>query len=232
MKIKNLLSIIILISAFSISIGILSNIEAEKVNAKEISTAKSIKSEDYMKKSENIVFLGDSITDWYPLEEIYGDLPIVNSGVAGYETHDILERLDDMVYKYNPTKVFILIGTNDLKYKDEDENEEEIAQNIEKIIKNIQKNRSNAKIYVQSIYPVNKEIKNDYTEERNNDEIIEVNKMIKEYCEENNINYIDMFNALADDNGNFSEDYTKDGLHPTDLGYAKITFELLKYIYE
>lgn len=232
MRIKNLLSIIILISAFSISIEILSNIEAEKVNAKEISTAKSIKSEDYMRKSENIVFLGDSITDWYPLEEIYGDLPIVNSGVAGYETHDILERLDDMVYKYNPTKVFILIGTNDLKYKDEDENEEEIAQNIEKIIKNIQKNRSNAKIYVQSIYPVNKEIKNDYTEERNNDEIIEVNKMIKEYCEENNVNYIDMFNALADDNGNFSEDYTKDGLHPTDLGYAKITVELLKYIYE
>ena len=73
-------------------------------------------------KNENIVFLGDSITDWYPFEEMYSnDIPIVNSGIAGYETKDILNRMDDLVYKFNPTKVFILIGTNDIKYEEDDE---------------------------------------------------------------------------------------------------------------
>lgn len=184
-----------------------------------------------IKKYENIIFLGDSITDWYPIEEIYGDLPIINSGVAGYETTDILLNLDKMVYRYNPTKVFILIGTNDLKYDDDKENEIKIVKNIEKIIKNIRLNRSNAKIYVQSIYPVNKEIKNNATEDRNNEEIQFVNNRIKKYCLKNNITYIDIYKELVDEKGNFSESYTRDGLHPTDLGYAKITMELLKYIY-
>ena len=30
-------------------------------------------------KKENIVFLGDSITDFYPIADIFNDLPIVNS---------------------------------------------------------------------------------------------------------------------------------------------------------
>ena len=68
------------------------------------------------KQEENIVFLGDSITEYYPIDEIYGDLPIVKSGVSGYQTKDILSRMDKMVYSYNPTKIFLLIGTNDYMY--------------------------------------------------------------------------------------------------------------------
>ena len=64
--------------------------------------------------TDNFVFLGDSITDFYPLEEFYDNLPVVNSGVAGYKTTDILSRIDSMVTIYNPTKVFLLIGTNDV----------------------------------------------------------------------------------------------------------------------
>ena len=62
---------------------------------------------------DNFVFLGDSITAYYPTNELYNDLPVINSGVASYTTTDILNNLDEMVMVYNPTKVFILIGTND-----------------------------------------------------------------------------------------------------------------------
>ena len=64
--------------------------------------------------NDNFVFLGDSITDFYPLEEYYDNLPVVNSGVSGNKTTDILTDMKERVYKYNPTKVFLLIGTNDL----------------------------------------------------------------------------------------------------------------------
>lgn len=176
---------------------------------------------------ENILFLGDSITEWYPIEEIFGDMPIVRSGIAGYETNDILKRMEPMVYRYNPTKVFLLIGTNDLKYKDDDE--DEVYNNIVEIISKIRKNRPRAIIYYQTIYPVNRKL--GAAEERYNDEIIKVNSKMKKYCENNNVVYIDMYSELKDDNGNFDEKFTKDGLHPNNLGYARISRVLTQYIY-
>lgn len=181
-------------------------------------------------KYENIVFLGDSITDWYPFEEMYDSkIPIVNSGIAGYETTDILKKLDEMVYQYNPTKVFILIGTNDLKYSDDDE--EQVVENIKKIIEGIKENRPNTEIYLESIFPINREIKYHAVEERYNDEIKEVNNKLKKYCSKNKVTYIDMYDEFSDDKGNFDKEYTKDGLHPSEKGYIKLTSILLKYIY-
>ena len=54
-----------------------------------------------IKKNDNIVFLGDSIMDYYPIDSIYDDLPIVNSGIEGYKTTDVMDKLDTMVYIYN-----------------------------------------------------------------------------------------------------------------------------------
>ena len=179
-------------------------------------------------KYDNILFLGDSITEWYPIKDIYGDLPIVGSGKAGYETKDLLDRMEDMAYAYNPTKVILLIGTNDLKYDEDDE--EKVAENIKEIIEKIKKNRPMAKIYYQSIYPVNRSL--GATEERYNDEIDEVNNIIKEYCQKNGVVYIDMNKELRNDNGDFDKKYAKDGLHPNALGYARISQVLSKYIYE
>ena len=69
---------------------------------------------------DNFLFLGDSITDFYPLEEYYDNLPVVNSGISGNKTTDILNDMETRVYQYNPTKVFLLIGTNDLDMTSED----------------------------------------------------------------------------------------------------------------
>ncbi|MBP3635491.1 MAG: hypothetical protein J6J17_03425 [Bacilli bacterium] len=180
-------------------------------------------------KKDKFVFLGDSITEWYPIEDMYGkDIPIINSGVAGYETKDILDRMYEMVYKYNPTKVFILIGTNDLKYKENDE--DIVINNIKRIIGEIQVNVPDTEIYFQSIYPVNKNLEGNATEDRNNEEINRVNKEIKEFCKINNVIYIDMYKILSDSKGDLVEKYTKDGLHLSTLGYMKVTQKLLAYM--
>lgn len=182
-------------------------------------------------KNENFVFLGDSITDWYPIEELYEDMPIVNSGKAGYKTQDILEEMDELVYQYNPTKVVILIGTNDLN---NDVPEDKMLENIEKIIKDIKKNRKKAKLYVQSIYPINNsdndKINKDTVGVRTNETIQRVNKQIKKICKQQNVTYIDMYSELVDNEGNLMLKYTKDGLHISELGYLKITRILLSYL--
>ena len=71
---------------------------------------------------ENIVIFGDSITELYPVQDIYGDMPVLNSGVSGYRTQDLLDRMDSMLYKYNPSKVILLIGINDLMPNKSSEN--------------------------------------------------------------------------------------------------------------
>lgn len=199
----------------------------EKIVYKESKT----KSIEDIRKYENIVFLGDSITDFYPIEGIYLDLPIVKSGIAGYTTEDILDRMDSMVYKYNPTSVFLLIGTNDIMY-DGESNKEKTIENIEKILKNIKTNRKQAKLYLEAIYPVNKKLNSYMVRNRDNEIIREINDTLEKYCDENDITFIDMYEVLQDEEGNFSKDYTDDGLHPNDLGYAKISQVIAAYIYD
>ncbi len=216
---------------FGFGIHLIANQEKNDKTCKQESKQekKKVASPNYsLKQTANILFLGDSITDWYPIEEIYGDMPIVNSGISGYHTYDILDRMDSMVYRYNPTKIFLLIGTNDLEL--EEDQTEDTIKGIKEIIKEIRKNRKNATLYVQSIYPINRNLSS--AGARYNEEIQDVNKEIEEYCKEKKVTYIDMYKELADEEGNFSEDYTKDGLHPNDLGYARISQVLIDYINE
>lgn len=183
-------------------------------------------------KNENIVLFGDSITEIYPIDEIYGDLPIVKSGVSGYKTTNLLEKMNQMLYQYNPTKVILLIGINDVLYDDSEKTQNETIQNIQEIVKEIQKYRPKSKIYIESIYPVNKSKDKLFDFNIDNDTIRKMNKRIKEYCKEEKITYINLYDELTDKEGNFDERYTYDGLHPSTLGYAKITRLLLPYIYE
>lgn len=204
---------------------------SEKVCYKEKEN-KKVKNANEFKQKENIVFLGDSITEIYPIEEIYDDLPIIKSGTSGYTTNDILEKMDSLLYQYNPSKVVLLIGTNDIMEDESDERVEETIKNIKKITKEIKINRKNIKIYIESIYPVNRNMKKEMVADRNNETIQKINKEVKIYCDKNNITYINMYDKLTDEDGNFNKKYTYDGLHPNTLGYAKITRVLTPYIFE
>lgn len=224
--------IIIVLIIFIIGIIVGYNLKEPE---KKVITKKEIvekgKTTNEILKKDNIVFLGDSITEYYPIDEIF-NLPIINSGKSGYKTDQIIPELKELVYQYNPTSVYILIGTNDFRDEDDDKLVNEVEENIVKIVENIQKYRSKAKIYIQSIYPVNRTIKNNNANYRQNDEIKEVNNYLKEYCEKEHLTYIDMYNRLIDEDGNLSKEYTNDGLHPNELGYSRITRELIPFIYE
>lgn len=202
------------------------NTESDKVEQKGIKNPYDIE----VSASDNFVLLGDSITEWYPIEEFYDELPVVNSGVAGYQTKDVLEHLKKMVYIYNPTKVFLLIGTNDIK---EDPNEEEVVSNIQKIIDGIHELRPKAKVYLQSIYPVNnvdeEKVNKDTVGGRSNKVIKRINQKLRQYCKDTDVTYIDVYSELVNQDGNLDLKYTEDGLHMSNLGYLRVTKTLLPY---
>lgn len=171
----------------------------------------------------NYIFLGDSITEGYNLDQYYSNYPVVNSGVGGYTTDQILEKLDKMVYRYNPTKVFLLIGTNDIA---QDRSQEHIINNIKQIIDNIKKNRRYTEIYVESIYPINPRKER----LRDNGLINSINNDIKQLCEERDVTYINVHDLLINDQGNLKSEYSNDGLHLTEKGYDVVTSKIKMYL--
>lgn len=180
----------------------------------------------------NIVFLGDSITDYYDLDKYFPNVKKINSGIGGNKTWDIKENMYDRVYKYNPSKVVLLIGINNFFVN---KSVEDVVNDIKEITTNIHKELPNTEILIQSIYPINDEEKLKQMNSISDDVslknmIIDANDLIKEYCKENNYTYIDMYKELSNDDCEFNREYTDDGLHPNENGYKKMTEVLKKYL--
>ena len=233
-KSNNKLILIVLVISLVVNAFFLLRVNNLDSSVDSLNTTIEENKKDYEKEIENLkenytnyLFLGDSITDFYDLDKYYEGLPVVNSGISGNTTEDILNDMKGRVYDYNPSKVFLLIGTNDLIH---DISVDDIVSNIEKIVNEINSNEPQSEIYVESVYPVNDNLDEDMVDVRNNDDIMEINEKIKKYCEDNGYNYINMYDKLLDDDGNFNEEYTDDGLHPNSKGYEVITDELKKYL--
>ena len=185
--------------------------------------------ENYYKQIQdnNYLFLGDSITDFYDLEKYYPGLPVVNSGINGDKVYDILNNMKERVYDYNPTKIFLLIGTNQIHKESEDK----VYNSIVELIEEIRENRPHAKIFVESIYPVNNTLDKHIVKERDNKKIKYVNRKLEDYCQNNNyLTYIDLYKELKDDKENLNKEYTEDGLHLNEKGYEVVTNIIRKYI--
>lgn len=179
----------------------------------------------------NYLFLGDSITEGYDLKKYFKNKPVVNSGKNGHATEDILNDMEERVYKYNPSDIFILIGTNDLHFE---KTPEQIVENISKIIKEIKENRPLAKIYLEEVYPINntdnKKINKKQVGLRTNENIKKINEGINNLCEKEKVKCLKFYDILSDEEGNLKLEYTIEGLHINKEGYNKITEELKKYI--
>lgn len=182
---------------------------------------------------ENIVFLGDSITELYDVHSYYKNYHVVNSGQGGNTTYNILDNLEKRVYQYNPSKVFLLIGTNDMANQYP---KEETYINITKIVSEIKKKRPCTKIYVESIYPINNsndsKISRKSVTYRSNETINYINKKLKKKYEKSDVTFIDVNKQLLDKDNLLNINYTVDGVHISKEGYKKITSILLPYIKE
>lgn len=175
--------------------------------------------------NDQILFIGDSITECYDFKKHFPSLNIINEGISGNTTVDILNRLDEIFKSYNPSKIFLLIGTNDLELIPL--TSLEIVKNIKKIIALLKENFKEAIIHVQSIYPVNYEIRPFSVGKRKNKDIININKEIKKIKD---ITFIDLYDDFLDDNNKLNHKYTYDGLHMSELGYKLISEKLNKYL--
>jgi lysophospholipase L1-like esterase len=173
-------------------------------------------------KPGGIVFVGDSLTQRYPLNEFYAGLHVYNRGIDGDTTTGVLKRLALSIFDLKPKVLVLQIGTNDLQVGGLDK--ETTVNNIKTIIQDIKAELPDLKIVLVSLYPVNETAEN-FVEKiivgpRKNVDLQWINDQIKKIKE---VVFVDVFPLLLDDNGQLNLRYTKEGLHLSLSGYATIT---------
>ncbi|MDE6757945.1 MAG: hypothetical protein K2J89_01545 [Clostridia bacterium] len=170
-------------------------------------------------KKGQIVLIGDSIIEIFPTEmlDIEGKI-VYNRGISGDHSNRMCERLDDNALNISPSTVFILVGTNDLALAREPQ---EIVSYINMAVSKC-KDSGVENVVVSSLLPVKKSINANMVGIRKNSDIVSVNEYLKQTCETQGVIYADTYSSVVDENGEFDENYTYDGLHPNAKGYQKI----------
>lgn len=163
-----------------------------------------------------IIFLGNSITEGGNWQELTGDHSVINRGIGGDITYGLLKRIDEVI-KRQPSKLFILIGINDIG---KDLPDAVIADNYKKLVKKVQQESTGTKIYVQSILPLNNKVTGFPQHYDKGEQVISTNRLLKRMAEELNCTYVDLYPLFLDEHKRLAEKYTKDGLHLKPEGYT------------
>lgn len=188
--------------------------------------------------TSDIVFIGSSITRWFPITELSKNGNIRNRGIAGDSITGVLSRIQ-LIAASQPKKLFIEIGINDLRriyrphlvsLKSPDDNIEinKLISAYTELIDTI-KILSNNKtaIYIQSIFPENKMAGSSAT--KINEIIPIVNSRLKILAKETGSSYIDNYGAFLN-KGALNTGYTDDGLHLNTYGWLLWYEHIKKYI--
>lgn len=174
-------------------------------------------------KEPDIIFIGDSIVEYYPLQELLQtNKVLINRGIRGYKTDLLLDNLDAHLFGSALDKVFILIGTNDIG---KEMPQPETLANLEAVIQEISRDYPLAQIQLLSVLPVNEgEEYKGTVYLRTNGKIQDLNQAYRQLANAYmNVQFIDLYDAFLDEGGQLRPDYTTDGLHLTIAGYAALS---------
>ena len=149
----------------------------------------------------DMIFIGDSIVEYYPLQELFGVAKtIVNRGIRGYQTRLLLENLDAHLYGDAVDQIVLLIGTNDIG---KDVSMNDALDNLERVIQSIAREYPLSQIKLLSILPVNEGEKYKQTVYiRTNEKIREWNQayeaLASAYMQ---VDFVPIYDSLTDSKG-------------------------------
>jgi len=177
---------------------------------------------------QNVVLLGDSITEGFDVNKYFSGRRILNRGIGADvigndmppdDPRGVLQRLDNSVFDCAATDVFILIGINDLNIG---RNVDSLERGYRELLKRLTTRRPDLRIHVQTILPTRGE------HAKQNEPVRQFNERLKKMAEEFKCHVIDLHALMRDGDGQLKAEFTKDGLHLTEPGYEVWKVEVLK----
>ncbi|RPI75950.1 MAG: acylhydrolase [Ignavibacteriales bacterium] len=163
---------------------------------------------------KRVVFMGNSITEFWA-GGFFSENKYINRGISGQTTPQMLLRFRNDVINLKPDLVVILAGINDIAENTGPIALEDIFGNIVSMTQLAEAN--GIKVILCSVLPA-------YDFPWNTglnplEKIIKLNEMIKLYCEQNNIPYVDYYSSMVDERKGLDKKYSEDGVHPNLSGY-------------
>jgi lysophospholipase L1-like esterase len=167
--------------------------------------------------SGRVVFLGDSITDGWNLEQSFRGKPYVNRGISGQTTPQMLVRMYPDVIALKPKALIILAGTNDVARNTGPTTLQMITDNFQAMTDLAKAN--GIKVIVCSVLPVSDYTQRKQTERRPPGDILKLNAWLRDHAAKTGSVFADYFAAVVDSKGMLKDGLSGDGLHPNTEGY-------------
>ncbi|TXN35099.1 G-D-S-L family lipolytic protein [Flagellimonas hymeniacidonis] len=168
---------------------------------------------------ETLVFTGSSsIRLWNDLQERFPDKQILNTGFGGSQSTDLERFLNELILNYQPSRVFIYEGDNDISSK---RTPRAIIGTMEDILEDLHKENPALEVVLISAKPsiARWHLKRRY--KRLN------KKLLKLASSLNGVYYADVWNTMLNKRKLKRNLFIEDGLHMNTMGY-ELWYEALK----
>lgn len=168
---------------------------------------------------ETVVFTGSSsIRMWRDVQDRFPEHQVINTGFGGSQASDLLYYIYDLILRYEPKKVFIYEGDNDVSAK---KDSQEIISDFEQLIGGILRNDPSTEIMIISPKPsiARWELRRKY--KRLNRKL---DRLANDYTQ---VQFIDVWHPMLDGRNVMQDIFIEDGLHMNPKGYD-IWFGIIK----
>jgi lysophospholipase L1-like esterase len=192
-------------------------------------------------KKGQVLFVGSSLMELFPINEMQHTLDIdniiYNRGISAITTDDLLKAMNECIFDLEPSKIFINIGSNDIG-RPEGYKKENLIANYNKIMEEIKENLPGCEVCVMAYYPINakadfgldKSMKDMMFATRTNLNILEANVTVEELAKKHGFKFITVNQGLTDDEGNLKTEFSMEGLHLWPNAYSIILENMKEYL--
>lgn len=172
-----------------------------------------------LKQLPRVVFIGDSITDnWINLDPSLFTDGIIDRGISGQTTPQMLVRFRQDVIALRPRAVHIMAGTNDIAGNTGAATFETVTGNIESMV-DLARAHGIA-VILGSVPPAGAFPWS--PSKRPAPQIAQLNSWLRSYARRNGLIYADYHSPMAQPDGAMKPGLSSDGVHPTKQGYASM----------
>ena len=165
------------------------------------------------------VLLGDSLSLWFPPEQLPSDRSWLNQGMSGETTAAMLKRLS-FLDETKPQTILVMAGINDLKSGVSDE---DFLTNYRTMVQTLKQKHPDTEVVLQSILPHGGESMTVAERDRllavSNEHIFKLNQKLATIAKEEQVLFLNLNPLFSDNEGMLRSDLTTDGLHLNPTGY-------------
>lgn len=171
-----------------------------------------------LKRGEaKVVFIGDSITEfWLPADRSFFRNGVVDRGISGQTSPQMLLRFYADVVALQPKAVHIMAGTNDLAGNTGPSTLQDYQNNIMAMVDIAQAH--GIKVLLASIPPSDRFAWQPALKPAM--QIVEINNWLERFAAERKLIFLDYHAALTTADGGLRPEFSHDGVHPHRGGYA------------